>query len=792
MYRKLLSMFLFWGIYITAFAQHIPHQIKGKVLNASSLNPIEGVTIMGNGLFAVTSASGEFYINNVKTDHCVLTISHVGFEIKQIHVTNDEDEEAIKILLNPSRTSLKEVQLYAKKQFHQPIEMPMISKQVDKEFMEQNRENSLMQTLSKIPGVTTINIGSGQSKPVIRGLGFNRVVVVQNGVKHEAQQWGADHGLEIDQYAVESIQLIKGPAAIMYGSDAIAGVVDIQQPSIPLKNTFKGEVNVLGESNNDLLGISTGITARTNQWFYRTRLTYRDFADYKVPTNKISYENYLFNLHDNNLRNTAGKEADASFSLGYKNNNFITETTFSNVNAKTGFFANAHGLEVRNSDIDYDSSNRDIDFPYHKVNHFKITNNTKIALGDHQLVIDVGFQNNIREEHSEPVPHGYMPKPENSKERRFHKNTYSLNIKDDIHINDQHHLVTGINLEQQQNTIGGWGFLIPTYQRFTAGAFVYHQLKINQKLDIMSGIRYDFGLINTKEHFDWYRTPVENNDGTTSQVYLQRARNKSLDFSNFSGSVGVNYQHHNTTYKVNIGKSFRMPLANELASDGINYHMYRYERGNINLQPESSYQADVEFNYAGNKVHVNVSPFVNYFDNYIYLNPTSNYDNSENLQTYEFTQAKVFRYGGEVSVATTLFKKLELQASGEYVYSRQTSGAKKGFTLPFSPPLSGLFTASYLFKDLSFITSPKLVVDYKITASQEEIVPPEEITEGFQVMNISWFANLYLLNKTQSVKAKFKINNVFNTKYFNHTSFYRLIDVPEPGRNFSISLTIPF
>ena len=85
-----------------------------------------------------------------------------------------------------------------------------------------------------------------------------------------------------------------------------------------------------------------------------------------------------------------------------------------------------------------------------------------------------------------------------------------------------------------------------------------------------------------------------------------------------------------------------------------------------------------------------------------------------------------------------------------------------------------------------------MVVDYKITATQEEIVPPEEITEGFQVMNISWFANLYLLNKTQSVKAKLKINNVFNTKYFNHTSFYRLIDVPEPGRNFSISLTIPF
>ncbi|MDO6803069.1 TonB-dependent receptor [Wenyingzhuangia sp. 1_MG-2023] len=788
MYFKILSIW-FFSLCSIAMAQHAPENIKGIVLNANTQQPVVGATIIGNGLFAVTSNSGTFVLTNPNKDNCVFTVSHMSYAPKTIHVDDNSEHEKIKILLNEKTNTLAEVSLYGKSEQRKVMEHPMVATLVSKTFLEKNRENSLMQTLEKIPGVSTITIGSGQSKPVIRGLGFNRVVVVQNGVKHEAQQWGNDHGLEIDQYGVEEVSIIKGPASLMYGSDAIAGVVDIKQAKTPAKNSFGGEVNLLGESNNDLLGISAGIKSRKEHWFYTGRLTYRDYGDYKVPTDKINYENYIFELHDNNLRNTAGKEADASFSLGYVKNNMATETTFSNVNAKNGFFANAHGLEVRSSSIDYDSDNRDVDLPYHKVNHFKITNNTKINLNKHTLLIDVGFQNNAREEHSEPVPHGYMPTPEDSQERTFLKNTYSLNVKDDFDINPQNHFVTGINVEHQQNNIGGWGFLIPKYQRTTLGAFAYHQLEINHNLHLMSGLRYDFGLMKTKDYYDWFQSTVTNNDGSTSQVYLQRSLDKTLDFSNFSGAIGLSYIHGKTSYKINFGKSFRMPLANELASDGVNYHMYRYERGNINLQPESSYQVDVEFNHTNQWFQFNISPFVNYFDNYIYLNPTPYYN--DNLQIYEYTQAKVFRFGGEVKAETTLFKKLNLQASAEYVYSRQTSGDKKGFTLPFSPPLSGLFTASYQFKDLSIISQPRLTVDYKITATQKEIVPPEEQTEGYQVMNLSWFANLLLVKGNQPVKIKAKINNVFDTKYFNHTSFYRLIDVPEAGRNFSISLTIP-
>lgn len=577
---------------------------------------------------------------------------------------------------------------------------------------------------------------------------------------------------------------------MLYGSDAIAGVVDIQPPAIPLPDSFGGEVNLLGESNNNLLGLSAGLQARKEKWFYRGRLTYRDYADYNVPTNQINYESYNFDLYHNDLRNTAGQEVNASFSIGYDTENIQSETFFSNIYAKNGFFANAHGLEVRTSEIDYDRSSRDIDLPLHKVNHFKITNNTSVVSGQHAFHFDLGYQNNWREEHSEPVPHGYMPKQPDSKERAFTKNTYSLNVRDSFSPTDRHSVVAGLNTEIQENTIGGWGFLIPEYNRFTAGIFAYDQFETHSDLHLQAGVRYGYGQIDTKSYVDWYPSPVTHPDGTTSDTYVQRAQDKILNFGNISVSAGLSYINNNTTYKLNLGKSFRMPLPNELASDGVNYHMYRYEKGNLNIDPEESYQMDVGIDHATKRFNVGISPFLNLLENYIYLNPTPNYN--ESLQVYEYTQSRVFRAGGEVSAGATLFKNLTLNATGEYVYSRQTSGAKKGFALPFSPPFSGVLSTSYQFEKLLFLNQPEITADYRVTAPQNRIVPPEEKTSGYQVLHLSLSTNITFLQRSEPVEMRIKLNNLFNTEYYDHTSFYRLIDVPEAGRNVFVSLTIPF
>ncbi|MEO9571916.1 MAG: TonB-dependent receptor [Polaribacter sp.] len=789
MFHKVLILWLFFSLSSIIYAQKT-YKIKGVVLNSKSLQPLEGVNIIGKKIFSITLKTGEFTIHKATKGIHIFKVSHLGFTSKEITIDVNKKTEFIKVFLEESNTTLEEIKVIGKTKKRTIKETPTVTEFVSKDFLLKNRENSLMQTLSKIPGVSTIKIGSGQSKPVIRGLGFNRVVVVQNGVKHEAQQWGNDHGLEIDQYGIENINIIKGAASLVYGSDAIAGVVDIEPNKVPLENSFNGEVNLLAESNNDLIGISFGLQKRKEKWFYRSRLTLRDYGDYKVPTEQINYENYIFTLEDHNLRNTAGREANANFSIGYISNKIISETFISNVYAKNGFFANAHGLEVRTSSIDYDASNRDIDLPYHKVNHFKVINNTSLEFENHTLLFDIGFQNNKREEHTEPTSHGYMPKPSNTKERDFHKKTFSLNIKDTFKPNEKHHIVAGINTEYQDNDIDGWGFLIPEYNRFTIGFFAFDKFEINTDFHLLAGLRYDYGSLQNKSYNDWFQSTVDNVNGSTSLIYLQRAQNKTFNFGNLSASLGVSYLHNNTTYKANIGKSFRMPLANELASNGVNYHMYRYEKGNINLDPEQSYQLDINIHQKFKNSSIELSPFVNFFENYIYLNPTSNY--YETQQIYEYTQAKVIRYGGELKVTAKILKNLHLNASTEYVYSRQTSGPKKNFTLPFSPPFSTLLSANYQFKDVGFLKKPQIYTDFRITANQNEIVPPEEITKGYQVLNMSFLATISVINKNQPLQLKLKLNNLFNTKYFDHTSFYRLIDVPEAGRNLSISLTQTF
>nr|WP_209401629.1 TonB-dependent receptor [Pseudozobellia sp. WGM2] len=761
--------------------------VRGVVVDSLTLNPLSGVTILGEKGYAISDRNGQFNLQIKKTQ--VFQVSHIGYARFKVRVPHTQSTTLF-IKLKPSSTELDEVSVHGKTKERTVRETATVSVSIDEEFLHANRENSLIQTLSKIPGVGSMTIGSGQSKPTIRGLGFNRVSVIQNGIKHEAQQWGSDHGLEIDQYGLEDIRIIKGPASLMYGSDAIAGVVDILPQKVPGKNSFGGDVNLLGETNNDLWAVSAGLQSRKDKWYYRTRLTYRDYADFRVPTDKINYENYIFDLHENHLRNTAGREANFSVSIGRVGENFKFETVVSNVNAKNGFFANAHGLEVRSSNIDYDNSNRDVDLPYHKVNHFKVTHNATMYLGNHKLQLDLGYQNNHREEHSEPVPHGYMPKPPNSRERIFTKNTYTVNAKSLFKKNGGHTISVGLNSEFQNNNIGGWGYLIPAYDRFTIGGYFFDHFELNKNLHLQGGLRYDFGMLKINEHYDWFQTPRDNGDGSTFDIFLQRATNSTLDFGSYSGSLGLSYISGNTTYKFNVGKSFRMLLAHELASDGVNYHMYRYERGSLTLNPESSYQMDVDVSHSGNGYSFGVSPFINFFDNYIYLNPTSDY--VETLQVYEYTQAKVFRTGGEVNAGVDVTANLHIYASAEYVFSRQNSGPKEGFTIPFSPPLIGMLSAQYLLGDFGMFKELNLKADLRAAAAQNEIVPPENMTDGYQVVNLALLGTLNLFDEQLPALLKVKLNNIFNTEYYDHTSFYRLIDVPEAGRNLSVSLTINF
>jgi iron complex outermembrane receptor protein len=786
-YMLFLSMVFSFGL----CAQELEHM--GKAVDHLG-QPLSGVRIVlkGNTNVAITDANGNFFLRSVKDSVAELTASLPGYQTVKQKLTLSS--KILTITLKPVVTQLKEVTILDNLDEQRIQEESMNIEIVRRDFLLKNLGGSLMKSLDRLPGIKTIGIGSGQSKPLIRGLGFNRVVVVDKGLKHEGQQWGADHGLELDQFATREVEVIKGAASFVYGSDAIAGIIALKPPLIPAINSIGGSVDLTAKSNNRLYGTSVNINGRTNNWFFDSRLTYQNYADYNVPADAVYVYDYKVPLNNGYLRNTAGSEADLHLSIGYVKEHFRSILYVSNVRNRTGFFANAHGLEPRRVDEDFhDSSLRDIQMSSQEVNHLKLINRTDFQYDNHTFKLDLGFQRNFRQEYSQYVNHGYMPAlyPENrmksiNLERQFQKNVYSANLKDEI-LFRRHKLSVGINTEVQHNDIAGWSFLVPAFQQLTAGAFLYDQYQLSDHLRLHTAIRYDHGNIKTEQYDDWFESPVAN---TSAYQNLTRASKLNRSFNSLVYSLGMNASHGALTLKWNVGKSFRMPIAKELAANGVNYHYFSYEKGNSGLSPEVSYQADIGLKFATKKWSINFSPFYNYFPNYIYLNPTANhdFDYGAGNQVFEYAQSRVRRYGAELQFKATLLKGLSTEILGEYLNSIQLSGDKQGYTLPFSPPQSLLLNLTYS-SNLAKLRDAYFSLDYRITGAQNNIVPPERKTEGYQIFNLQAGAKVNLGGRL--LGFNFQAQNLFNTRYLNHTSFYRLISLPEAGRNLILSLNIP-
>lgn len=703
--------------------------------------------------------------------------------------------------LQPKKTSpkqLKEVVIKDRRPQLRKEEEALNIEIVNSSFIQRNLGGSLMKSLERLPGIQTIGIGSGQSKPLIRGLGFNRVLVVDQGLKHEGQQWGADHGLEIDQFAIGEVELIKGAASFRYGSDAIAGVIDLKPQPIPAKNSFGGSINLLGKSNNDLYGSSVNLYGRQENWFFDARLTYQNYGDYRVPVDTIFVYDYAVKLHNRQLRNTAGRETALHYTTGYIGKRFKSLVYLSNVYSKSGFFANAHGLEPRNVDEKmHDASSRDIQMPSQEVNHFKLISRTEYQVNAHQLALDLGYQRNFRQEFSQYVNHGFMPPvyPDTMSvspnlEREFDKHVYSLNLRDKILLG-KHEITAGLSGEYQQNTINGWTFLVPSFKQVSAGLFAYDKYRVNENLLLHAALRYDFSHIRMFKYTDWFESE-RGTQPTASFEKLLRSEDLNRAFNSLVWSAGLNYNLEQFSFKANVGKSFRMPIAKELGANGVNYHYFSFEKGDPTLNAEQSYQADLSLGWTADRWSVLLSPFYNYFPNYIYLNPTSGHDDyyGAGNQIFQYAQSKVMRYGGELQLKLKLLESLSTSFSGEYLYARQLSGDKKGYTLPFSPPASALFNLSWSPVINEKFQKTYFSIDYRLTSSQNNIVPPEKKTPGYSLIDLQIGTELNF--QKQAILISLQAQNLMNTRYLNHTSFYRLIGLPESGRNLILSIKVPF
>lgn len=786
---KQTGLFLLFFLPFYAASQSLT--LEGRVTNEQK-QPLEHAHVHLGNLFTTTDDQGRYLIDHITKGTYNLSISFLGF--KQLDtVVSIEEDRTLNFTLQEDAAALEEVVLTG---IYQRTSTEN-KERVNREYLQDQFTGSLAKTLERLPGVNSVEIGAGTSKPIIRGLGFNRVAVTEQGIKQEGQQWGADHGLEIDALNVENVEIIKGVGAIEHGSDAMGGVIKIINDQVPEKG-LSGEVLGLAHSVNNRLTSAANLTYRKNRFFYKAKATASEFGDYSVPTDTITYLTQRIPIINERLKNTAGKEVDLYGQIGYLAPHYKGTLSLSNVYFKSGFFPGAHGIpSIRR--VQDDGDRRNIDFPFQRVNHLKAISKNQWFYHDYAFELTLGFQNNHRQEWSLFHTHysGQQPPETNPDlELDFDLNTYDAQIKVSKTFSNGGKSTIGIQSQIQDNSISGYNFLLPEYFRTNTGIYLTHQFQATDDLKISLGTRFDYSEIAIEEYYDelLYQHLVDRGrSASEASQYALRSPEIDKEFSNFNAMAGLLYNiDNNWEFSVNTGTSFRLPSAIELGANGIHHGSFRHELGDPNLNPEKGYVIDTQVNYTNDNFSAALSPYLYYFDNYIFLNPSGVFSILPHSgQIYEFTQSEALLTGIELDVETTLFEKLRLLGTFEFLYNKQvTSDKSRNYPLPFTPPVNGFAEGSYLlFKEYRILRDTEIFANTSFALEQNRIAQQELVTPGYQIFGGGARASMNIGSFKADVKLQ--VNNLFDTKYFNHTNFYRALEIPEMGRNIQLMLRIP-
>ena len=618
----------------------------------------------------------------------------------------------------------------------------------------------ISKSISKLPGVTILSTGPGISKPSIRGLSYDRVVVYSQGVRLENQQWGDEHGIGVSTSGINSIEVIKGPSYVLYGSDAMGGVLYIE----PERYSNDFSVDYMGLYNSNYNGITNnlGIKGSSGKFSYLARANMVDNQSFSTP--------------DGEVENTWFKENDIQAGLKYETEKFSSDLRLSMNFSELGL---PHMEEGDDDHDDHDEEGHDDhdeeghEDHYQELSHTTLTWVNTFDLGnDHELNVTLGRQLNDRKEfggHEEEEGHddhdeeeeghddhdeeGHEGHEEGEAELDMELSTNTLDISLVMPQSENLNLTIGANILSQENKNFGHEELIPDAEKKDFGLYALGQITMENGAALL-GVRYD-------------------NRSISSDM-------GSADFSNFNGSVGIKRDFKNSSLRFNIGSGYRAPNLIELFADGVHHGTFRYEKGNVNLVAEKSFQTDISFDINNEDSSVSFNLFYNDISDYIYISPSR--DRMDGFAVFNYMQQDSELYGGEISFdKKTGFDWLSYNTSLEYIFAESADGE----ALPFISPL----TFNQVF-NIDFSSNYSFEIDFLAKAKQGRVSMFEEETDGYSILNLSgnWMTS-FLEN---DLNIFWSVNNVFDKEYYDHLSRFKTAGIEEMGRNISVGLKYKF
>lgn len=740
------------------------NKLNGIVLYANSNEPVDGAMVFVEEInnYVLTNAKGEFQFDSLCEERYTLHIDMFLCAHKDtiVYLLN---AESIRIEI-VQRTNTNEVIIEGYGLNNQP---EIGSKEtLEKEELARLRGTSLGESLKSIPGVSSLQTGPTIFKPVIQGMYGTRVLILNNGIRQEGQQWGNEHAPEVDPFIASKITVIKGAQSVRYGSDAIGGVVLLEPEAL---NTFRGtkaQINLGGFSNNRA-GVASGIVehgfAKIPGLAVRLQGTVRKGGNTKTPE-------YW-------LKNTSFQEANFSLAAAYQRNRWGVETFYSQFNTQLGIFAGAHIGNVTDLMTAINSSepavtsgfSYAIERPKQVVNHELWKNKVHYTFGQNRWVIEYARQYNKREEYDSHK--AFNPNMPEQPQLQFELTTQNIQSYLEHKIGKLRG-VAGVTYINQSNTYEG-RYFIPNFKSNAIGVYITESYKVSLKTKVEAGLRYDYKTLQSYYY--------ENN--------VLQSPYRTFQSPTASLGMGNDLSKH-LNLQTTLGTAFRPPNVNELYSNGVHHGAAAYEIGNTNLKSEHSTNLSLTLNYYFKKCFGYVHAYGYYFSNYIYLKPVfpATLTIRGAFPTFEYTQVEAMYGGFDIAFNDSITKHIIYSTRLSLVSAYDRS---QNDWLIYIPPTKWQNGIKYLLSSKGKMLKPFISVD-GVWVAQKGNTPQ---TSDYKAPPPAYFLlqaeiGTYITVAKQDVLITLTGQNLLNTRYRDYLDRFRYY-ADATGRNIILRLQIP-
>lgn len=799
------KLILFFTITIYCFQASGQQVLTGKITDARTHETLPGTSVYLPDLKTgcTSDAGGKYRLANLPSGQFVVEVKFLGYET-QILKVKISGNTIMDFEMNYMAAEINEVVITGVSSATEKRSNPVPSLVVNRSDLALSSSANIIDAIAKKPGISQITTGGAISKPVIRGLGYNRVVVLNNGIRQEGQQWGDEHGIEIDEFSIDRVEVIKGPGSLMYGSDAMAGVINLLGPNPVDEGTINARLMTNYQTNNGLMGASANVSGNIKGFNWLLRGSGKRAGNYS-------------NNYDGKVYNSGFNEVNINGYAGINRRWGYSQIVFSRFSQHIGMAEGERdslGCFIRPVILDDSTLGEEpligdqlngytLGVPKQEISHLELASNNNFIIGQSRLTATIGYQQNERKELADP----FDPK---LAELDFFLQTASYDLKYFFPEYNGWEISLGSGGMLQNNTNKGIEFLIPEYRIFDAGFFTFAKRKFG-RLNLSGGARIDFRNLKADGLWlDEQGVPVEGQLAQSIEKFIEFDR----QYSNVSASIGGSYSFTpHLIAKVNVSRGFRAPNMSELASNGRHEGTYRYELGNPELKAETSLQTDAGFLYNSEHVSIEIDLFNNRINHFIFpekLNSIFGGDSisdvSDPAPTFKYVQGNANLLGGEVllDIHPHPYDWIHFENSFSLVRGIQLNRPDSMQNLPFVPAprfTSGLRAdikkAGKYFRNIS--SGINLNYTFKQPDAYEAF-GTETITPGYLLLDAGISAQITDASGQQLFSLSLQVTNILNKAYQDHLS--RLKYAPENplthrtgiynmGRNLSLRLMIP-